>query len=524
MENEWIEKSVPKERRTWIKGKIIAKCKSKVINDSELGHEYQNVFEIQKVLESKIELTHTLTEAKTKQSIIKGAHTRARLDCALKLPSKIQTFATSNVAQYQLQLNELRFTKPPKISNVLIEEGNSFALYEGVVVGYIKDTIYETKQILKESVSQAKKEVKPPVLKIPPPTAKPHKRSSPGFASGCLGSIQSIIGFLFLAFIIISVLTALGRNVLWVGLAALIIYLLSRFGNQLAIALGFIFRIFWVLLFLGMIAAFISDVNRGNNWHREPENDPQEYKKTEVVEQDNDVFENSEIFDTVIVQSRRWKDYDGNSYATELKIRTEDLTNAANYRNNMNSVSGFIGFNKVYYDLLEQAPDKSFKYVYSNLDTIRVNRALTRGHFAEVIVSMVQDIPYTLILPQECNWQTYQDKFIKDYLQAGNECVPYIKYGLFSPEEFIANLKGDCDTRTLILFKILHHYQYDVRIVNSEKHGHSILAINSETYSGNAFIFDHKRYVTWETTTENSRPGTNFENLDNQYHWKTALY
>ena len=41
----------------------------------------------------------------------------------------------------------------------------------------------------------------------------------------------------------------------------------------------------------------------------------------------------------------------------------------------------------------------------------------------------------------------------------------------------MTNLKGDCDTRTLLLYTILSHYNYDVA-VSSEFYGHSILGIN----------------------------------------------
>jgi len=526
MEDEWIEISVPRERRTWIIGKMTAKCKSKSISSSS-EHLFQNVFEIQKVLESQIELKYSLAQAKSKQSVIKGAYTKAKLDCALKLPRHVETFASADDAQYRLELRDLRFTKPPKISNVVIEEGYSYALYEGDVVGYVLDTVYETQTVLKAQEYTPIVQTAEPEIKVPkPPPKTPGTRigSTEGFSSGCLGSIQSIVGILFLAFILVSVISALGANSLWLALGIFVLYILLNYGQAIVNAFTIIFRILGVILFLGFLAALGADISRDTDWSIKPKDDPGEYEKKEIVDQEDAILENARTFDTLIVQNRIWKDYDGNEYTTELKINKSDLATAAIRRTNMHTASSISDFNKIYYDLLSEAPEGSFKYIYSNLDTIRVNRGLTRNHFAEVIVSMVQDIPYTLILPEECDWHMYQDRFVKDYLQSGKECVSSIKNGLFSPEEFAANLKGDCDSRTLLLFKILHHYKYDVRIVNSEKFSHSILAINLDNFNGTSFFFDQKRYTTWETTSPNIRPGRYFDNLKNQNYWQTALY
>ena len=66
--------------------------------------------------------------------------------------------------------------------------------------------------------------------------------------------------------------------------------------------------------------------------------------------------------------------------------------------------------------------------------------------FAESIVSCIQDIPYTLILPGACDPWIYNDQFTIDFLLQGGKCRPNELYGLLSPSEFFEDLDGDCDT------------------------------------------------------------------------------
>lgn len=530
MGDEWIEISVPVERKTWIRGRITAKCRSIAI-DSDSCHQFQSSFEIQKVLESKIDLRYSLSESKKKQPVIKAAHTKAKINCVLKLPSKIETFIGAEDGQYRLVIKDLKFIKPPNISNVLVEDDFSYALYKGDVVGYVVDTIYETKLVKKHNEESATEIYNEPVKQIKTPDKPEVKkrpirvpRSSQDFGSGCLGSIPTIMGILFWGFILISFIRAMGTYSIWFALALIVAYLLSVYGNNIVRSLGVIFRVLGILILFGVVVAFISDITSKTNWRHRQIDDSDEIKSSEVIQNNDEIFENITSYDTLIVQKRVWNDYDGNKYSTDLKIRKEDFRAATHYRENKKPINGFSEFNNLYYDLIEYSPENSFKFIYENLDTIRVNRGLSRSKFAEVIVSMVQDIPYTLVLPADCEWQMYQDQFVRQYLQSGKECVPNTRNGIFSPEEFMVNLTGDCDTRTLVLFKILFHYNYDVRILNSEEYSHSILAINSEYYSGTAFVIDGKRYVTWETTSTNTKPGTRFENLDNQKYWKTALY
>jgi hypothetical protein len=143
--------------------------------------------------------------------------------------------------------------------------------------------------------------------------------------------------------------------------------------------------------------------------------------------------------------------------------------------------------------------------------------------FAEVIVSCIQNIPYTLVLNKSCDPTLYNDKFIKDYLNSQKgDCIGNIKYGILSPSEFLENLEGDCDTRTLMLFTMLTHYGYDVAILSSDVYKHSLLGINLP-YRGISKQINGKRYVLWETTAEGIPPGLIPAQIANTRNWYPSL-
>jgi len=142
--------------------------------------------------------------------------------------------------------------------------------------------------------------------------------------------------------------------------------------------------------------------------------------------------------------------------------------------------------------------------------------------FAESIVTCVQDIPYTLILEKACDPSLYNDHFVNEYLSKGGNCHPNVKYGILSPVEFAATLHGDCDTRALLLFMILNHYEYDVAMLSSEVYRHAVIAINLP-YLGTSKNINGKRYVLWETTQAGIPPGVFPSEISNMNLWSFNL-
>jgi hypothetical protein len=155
------------------------------------------------------------------------------------------------------------------------------------------------------------------------------------------------------------------------------------------------------------------------------------------------------------------------------------------------------------------------------MDSVKMATMPSAPHFAEIIVTFVQDMPYCLVLPRGCDPALYNDEFIWKCWQAKIPCDGNQPFGINTPVEFMASLKGDCDTRALLLYVLLSHYGYDVALLVSELYAHAIIGINLP-YNGAAYQSGAQRYVLWETTSF-EQPGIVPTKISNMNHWKISL-
>ena len=226
------------------------------------------------------------------------------------------------------------------------------------------------------------------------------------------------------------------------------------------------------------------------------------------------------VFDTLIVNTRIWKDYHNDIHQIELAVAKRDINLSSIHRNQFYMTQGFGGL----YNSISSYDTTFLKIVYSALDSLRSKKQMDSKRFVEAIVSMVQDIPYKLILDTECSEAANESKFIREFLDncTSDCCLGNIKFGVQTPTEFLSNLYGDCDTRTLTIFTILDHFGYDVAIINSEQLAHSMIAINLP-YDGTYKIYNNKRYYLWETTNIGFVPGYVAPTYDNIQLWNVVL-
>ena len=172
---------------------------------------------------------------------------------------------------------------------------------------------------------------------------------------------------------------------------------------------------------------------------------------------------------------------------------------------------------------LKNKDENKLNGLYFLFDSINNKNKLSKIKFAEVIVSFVQDMEYTIILEDGCDANLYIDRFTKNYLlNYPNRCDGYQRFGINTPIEFLMKQKGDCDTRTLFLYLIFTHYNYDVAVLSSEFYGHSILGINLPI-NGLAYTYNNQQYVFWETTTPNCKPGIISNQISNLNNWRISL-
>ena len=231
-----------------------------------------------------------------------------------------------------------------------------------------------------------------------------------------------------------------------------------------------------------------------------------------------------EYGDTINVYAshRVWQDNYGNDFNSTLTVREKD------YRRLFDHVSRFRPRNPEnfwgeLYNYLEQTDSPSLDLVLSAFENIQKEERLNSMEFAEMIVSCVQDIPYSFVFQDECKSPEYYEEAIRVVLEACPDCCIGDKtYGIQNPVAFIQNLKGDCDTRTVLVYSLLKYFNYDVAILNSDFYLHSVIGLH---VPGQGAYKTHrgKRYYVWETTAKYFTLGRLPSNFNDLTHWNVIL-
>ena len=344
-----------------------------------------------------------------------------------------------------------------------------------------------------------------------------------GCSYGCLSQILVAIGLLVGLFFLINFFPFL---LIFVGyyLLMLLIGLFPRYFN-------WIFRILGLILFITFISSLAktcSSTSRHYNPVPLVVDAPREINPPVIVPVapvDPSVIDTIQnpIKDSIITRFRSWKDYSGNIYEGKYQIKLSSFKNAHYNKNILNtSQSTTNDYDGIVFNLKE-FDKNNINSVYRLFDSIGKANKLNRIKFAEMIVTFVQDIPYAIVLQDGCDASLYNDRFTRNYLLShSGACDGGQRFGINTPVEFLINLKGDCDTRTLLLYTLFSHYNYDVALLSSEFYGHSIIGINLPI-NGTAYIYNNQRYVMWETTAPNCKAGVISNEISNLNNWRISL-
>lgn len=243
------------------------------------------------------------------------------------------------------------------------------------------------------------------------------------------------------------------------------------------------------------------------------------------TEEDTTVVETRvEETDTVVLytSNRHWRDNYGNSFNGSLSVRERDFVRLQDHLRSYTPLGG-PNFWGDLYDYIDRTDTPSLDLVMDAFRKINSEKQLNQMEFAEMVVSCIQDIPYSFVFQEECLDPEYYEDSIKRTLEKCPECcIGNVMYGIQNPVSFIQNLKGDCDTRTVIIYSILKDFGYDVAILNSDFYRHSILGLNIPA-SGLYKVHNGKKYVLWETTAKYFEIGYLSPNFSDVSHWGVVL-
>lgn len=360
----------------------------------------------------------------------------------------------------------------------------------------------------------------------PPPKKKHIIKESPGVTpivtgtDGCWNYlwIPGLLFLLFLCFLFPKFFLGLGLlMVFWLAIA-LIGLLVRWLARWLAILAG--------LLLVWAIFAAISSGASGRKIPVRAENNASYDTLSTTINPITPTYDTSMVSDSVITHYIRWKDYDTSLYEARLSILVSNVR-ASKYQHQNMRFNYLNSFTPVY-AYMEEIDSPRLNLVYNTFDSLRRIFNLNEEQFANVIVSCIQSIPYYLVLDKSCNPQVYDDEFISNYLaQCETDCcIGNTPFGVRTPSQFIADLKGDCDTRTLLLYMLLKKFDYNVALLTSVYYKHSVIAVHfpDETnIKGLSMNIRNKNYYLWETTSSDLRPGQLAPEFTNLNYWDVSL-
>jgi hypothetical protein len=290
------------------------------------------------------------------------------------------------------------------------------------------------------------------------------------------------------------------------------IVITSFFSSLLQIIIPLISMFFITTLLIGLFFLFKNGFDTNTITEQNPINEKEE--STTTVNQNGD---------SLIVHHRVWQDFNSNIYEADIVVKRHDLKDTRYQTSNLRIPVNSNPWPTLY-KKLEQIDAGKLDSIVNQLKTIQKKNNLNRKQFLEVIGTFIQDIKYALILSGSCKITANSESSITDVLKKCPECcVGNIPYGVHSPVQFLASLKGDCDTRTVLAHYILKKLNYDVVILNSNLYLHSMLGVNIPYLGGKFKSHLGKRYYFWELTNKGFKPGNLPAQVGNINKWNVQI-
>jgi hypothetical protein len=535
-----VEKTREVPRKTYLKANLNGKYWGQIDDNFSNQFQQSNFFDF------------NIYEASLENAVYSELPFKLKPDLNIprgRLPKLIHTILEKDGREYEVNLLEPIFADFKINRRLHQSEGNEvFGTIEAVVAGYVLDFIQEqyTEKEYLTSTNEAEfipEVTQPLITKSLIPTGnvevngdykrieffysdfkktywgdwKYIKPPTPPAGQGCFSSIIGLIGIALGIIFLLLILPQL----LFVLPFLLILFLLNFIPNSILV---WLFRIIGGLILLWFFVSLFQFFSRSSTTFIPNPNvidipRESETETTPIIDSTTTIAQP----DTLIKHFRSWKDYDGNQYEGYIYTKNSDYIDSKNYKSNLKkTLNTPREYDELIY-LLKENDKNNLEGVYQLFDSINEKKQFSDLKFAELIVSFVQDISYALIVPGDCDPRLYDDEFVKEYLSSDNpRCDGFEKFGINTPVEFMSNLYGDCDSRTLLLYTMLAHYGFDVALMSSEYYSHSIIGINLPI-SGIAYKYQNQRYVLWETTAPNVKAGVLPEEISNLNYWRISL-
>lgn len=239
-----------------------------------------------------------------------------------------------------------------------------------------------------------------------------------------------------------------------------------------------------------------------------------------VKTKDKDLYSQKEI---------RWWDFINNkydlNYGTSATSFFESETLHAEKCSQINASNSIEYFQKLY-SFMENNDTPKLDSIIQKFQIKAKEKNLNALKTAEMVCTFVQEIPYYLVHEFDCQKSVEQSgsDFVAQYHRENKPCLPSIPGGVQSPYEFMHNLKGDCDTRSLLAFTILKGLGISSSVWISEAYGHSVLGVGLP--AGNGFYVEVQgdKHYAIELTAKGFRLGMISPEQQIENNWDIALF
>jgi hypothetical protein len=223
------------------------------------------------------------------------------------------------------------------------------------------------------------------------------------------------------------------------------------------------------------------------------------------------------------VKTWSWEDYNRKVQSIEIKLSKQGISASAENRKRL-KISPMVK-NCPDYFMLREFDAPLLKPLSDDLSKIAEADQLDQQETAALVITMVQNIPYTLVHPYTHEKMEEIDSksgtgFIKQYHSEESHlplnqspyggCADDVgPAGIYSPVEFLSGFRGDCDTRTVTIHTLLKNMGIPSIVTNGP--GHSMLALPFKPSNPAAPFLVHNgvKYYFLETTVfYNNQQGT----------------
>lgn len=338
---------------------------------------------------------------------------------------------------------------------------------------------------------------------------------------GCLKSIGSLFGILIFTLFLISLWSSskiLFAILLFSGLS----WLLSRLFNN-----GLIKSILNILLIIVLFGFIFSFFYKTSSTKKPVKTRTGNIKVHPPVPKKDSLGNN--LTDYVTEKDVKWFDFINQNYQAKYETSVRNYQGSqkdqVTLNNSASQSSSSIEYFTKYYAGLYKMDEGKVNEIVKIFKDSAVKKKMNPNETAEMVVTFIQEIPYYLVHDESCARSIATgNSFVKEYHAANKPCLPNVKGGVQSPYEFLHNLKGDCDTRSLLGYTILKKLNIAASVWVSEAYGHSILGVGVQNGHGIYKTVNGIKHYGVELTAKGYRLGMVAPENNNPYNWDITVY